>query len=1094
MAGDENYQKLWEKIHDAHREGKSLASVKCPQCLSSMIQCVHCTKTFVGVKNRRTAAQRLARHVRKEHPKPLRPVALQQPLLDGGARSHQRVAQHTMTENIVQQGHEDDFSVSDSSMVQSLGNIDKTFFDAVDNPDSNENDTSWGGHGMFNIDEDFQESAPLLCSQDSWDIPDIASISSDFNFSDSDNSERNYSIDPDSELFDTDLVDQCLAAEREKEVIEDDDAEEYIEHLQYLDLNPDVDEIDPDEDNNDDSGIDSFAYVNDGVDSGMYSFQDFAYFDTREPEEKRARKGSLREKISQNQLFFWQKYKQKLADPEDDTGGLAGLLVYRANAQDREETRFLADAAETKQMFLYLNLLLNSAGKLKQNVVDFSKGFHDLFDIENKGTNVTTNFPKTMKEAKSKILDGTHSMMKNFPCEKVFNIGQVACVSLKEKIYHLRGLGADLNHMYNGITRERNMDGLNGTDAASDLIMEMQQSMRDAEIDEETIMNTSLGWLIMWSDSFLRCFIKQRENSIWILTITICPPEGMKNSKLHTHVLAIGKGSDDHQPVIEYFLNEMKELQVGEVRYCGKTNTFLRSAYGAIAVSQDRPERQKTSCTRQEVSLKEMYIFPIASFVYLMDFFHSQGNYGKITGAACNVSETKAPSCLSCYMKRIESMVSGTTYVSDTYCVDCCDWDVFSKSPANNTDRASDDYPSTGTHIENAPEGREPGRQVLPPIKLNSEWLINAIEYAYSECWEGNWTKANLDEYIKTCNIKTSIGEEMYHIIKLDKENGKYAPRDVVPKIWQKMECFGEKFKFPDVPMHAVGHGIGPDVMHINHQIFSHHKKLSSYIDFANPYLSSIQSFRLSWCKIKTLPKAAWVGENSMAYMRLMPYIYGMFFLNNDHTLGPSEESKYTVQKTKCVINAFSVMLSSLMSKREVEENELNDCMKLFMSATDFLHSLYGRLNRKRKSDDNGANSNGRKRRKRSNEREKDPFIVLKVNQLKEQLRRIGVENMSGRKAELIQRLNTHLLGMISEQLSNNLSDLDSSDKTRIELENMLRNSILTEYTDLSNGGGGSGAGGEEVEKKCWNKGNWLSILTNIASQIQYLGILTLLW
>ena len=27
MAGDENYQKLWEKIHDAHREGKSLAEM-----------------------------------------------------------------------------------------------------------------------------------------------------------------------------------------------------------------------------------------------------------------------------------------------------------------------------------------------------------------------------------------------------------------------------------------------------------------------------------------------------------------------------------------------------------------------------------------------------------------------------------------------------------------------------------------------------------------------------------------------------------------------------------------------------------------------------------------------------------------------------------------------------------------------------------------------------------------------------------------------------------------------------------------------------------------------------------------------------------
>jgi hypothetical protein len=31
-------------------------------------------------------------------------------------------------------------------------------------------------------------------------------------------------------------------------------------------------------------------------------------------------------------------------------------------------------------------------------------------------------------------------------------------------------------------------------------------------------------------------------------------------------------------------------------------------------------------------------------------------------------------------------------------------------------------------------------------------------------------------------------------------------------------------------------------------------------------------------------------------------------------------------------------------------------------------------------------------------------------------------------------------------------------------------------------------------ETMCWNKGNWLSFTTNIADQIDYMGMLHLLW
>ena len=75
----------------------------------------------------------------------------------------------------------------------------------------------------------------------------------------------------------------------------------------------------------------------------------------------------------------------------------------------------------------------------------------------------------------------------------------------------------------------------------TDLVNDIFEAMKSDGLSDECICETHIGWGYFWSDSFLRCFVKQKDNSVWILTVTICPPLSKINSGRYTHVLAMGR-------------------------------------------------------------------------------------------------------------------------------------------------------------------------------------------------------------------------------------------------------------------------------------------------------------------------------------------------------------------------------------------------------------------------------------------------------------------------------------------------------------------------------------------------------------------------
>ena len=926
---------------------------------------------------------------------------------------------------------------------------------------------------------------------------------------------------PDDLLDILGLLIESTVLEKEQE-----EAEAYFGQFRGTDLDPNTlgaEELAEEEDEADEE-----IHIHETGSSGGYSYPDFAFFDRRSADEKKFRPGSARrDRLCQNQIYFYQKYLLQRLNERDETGGFAGL-VHRADLGNREDSSNpyygmyvewqkkvkIADDAGTKpqgtnpedelrHMHRMLNLLLNLSDTQKQDLLEFHKGSMKLYNVGNIPNDVKLHYPTNWPDARAMLLEGAHSLMKNFPVPRVFEIsghehGAVntdcshACVSLEEVIQIAAGHGVRFNFAYDSRKEDGeklNNEGLNGTQAMWDLKKDIVKAMKAAGQSDEDIAQTNIGYIYFWSDAFLRCFIKQRDNSVWVLTVTICPPESVKSNGTNTFVLAMGRHGKnvDHTPVIEHYMEECQRLMSGFDCYFGDTNQIGRMAVGMLSWSADRPERQSISNTRQE------------------------GLYGKVTGWAAKVSEGKFPACRSCYRRRVLEMIGGTEVeegeTAGCQCNQCLDWtlDPNEGNEQQKTDKPSQDYPKESDDermMNDAPPGRLPGQGLLGPIKQRTEWMMKALKTAYNGMRNQRWSKKTTEAYLQSCNVGGATVDKVTEVAKADLKNKTQSkPEKYTPKFWTLVDCFS-RFRLPDLPMHGLAHGIIPDVMDVIHTILKNFKKGGHFCAFANrTTMEDVASFRLDWCKVKSLPKAAWVGENTMAYMRLMSYMYGMYFSSNKLSSSETEKTRQIVSSLKRVINALQALMSVLMSRAKPDERTTDNHMKLFMSTADSLHKAYGPLSKKPTG-------------------QKDRIVdVLSAQELIRILNEFGVSERSLEDAtpaalkNQVDRIVVAVLKTKCGEFSLRTDGLKPALQKRV-FEHILEKSIVEEsQTQCQTGTAGdnddetgSDVGNEDQEegendgtrpndkRMCWNKGNWLSFLTNISAQMKYLGPLDLIW
>ena len=131
---------------------------------------------------------------------------------------------------------------------------------------------------------------------------------------------------------------------------------------------------------------------------------------------------------------------------------------------------------------------------------------------------------------------------------------------------------------------KRRKENTHGCMAMDDLLERMKSH-------NTTNKPTKHGSFTIWSDGFVMTFVKQKDNNAWMLTMTTPDPSGCATSKYHTCCLAVGKSSNNHQPVIDYYLKETEKLTKGVCIFDVKSGKHVNVQMGMLAYIADRPER-----------------------------------------------------------------------------------------------------------------------------------------------------------------------------------------------------------------------------------------------------------------------------------------------------------------------------------------------------------------------------------------------------------------------------------------------------------------------------------------------------------------------
>ena len=604
-------------------------------------------------------------------------------------------------------------------------------------------------------------------------------------------------------------------------------------------------------------------------------------------------------------VYFWQEFMCN--NKEEMCGGLRGVVwrsMFQRRLYDPTQITNLPDS----------RLLFNMTEHYKTNTFDQNETFFEILeDVFERATRLETKvtIPFDQDSANKILNEHEFGIFGNLPHEEVFRLSGHACVSLigifKHMYAHKIPIGFVEQTDVDGDTRDRS--NTNGSPAMEALL----QHMKDVNTGKKP---TKYGSFLLWSDGFVRSFVKQKGNNVWILTITFADPNGSATSKFHTYCLAVGQSSNNHQSVIDHFLKEVEIITNGIEVFCPKEGKFVRIQMGLLAYIADRPERH--------------------AIINQAD----GGIFGKRTLWSAVIDFKNLPFCNTCFNKEIKSVLEDRYSKSSLpQCGTCCQWNMSSLSPANKKVKPSEllitekyptrEDPTSPTH----PLNRGVPTNYLAAVELDFEWMLCALRYAAHNVLHCGWNKGTTKSYLKSCAVPDRITDKMYerfHNMDVsDNIDGvEVQSNDYVPYVWRSIVSMSA---WIDAGMHHIFHGIVATIMSAMEDVFVVEKKKEPFEDLVNPYLLDIQSLRLDWLHLKQLPKTQWLAEDELGFSRIMVFIYGQYFLNIKLRQS-SNSSKGALLSMRQMIISLQVMVALLMSPEDPDVDLIDRHIKIFLS------------------------------------------------------------------------------------------------------------------------------------------------------------------
>jgi hypothetical protein len=223
-----------------------------------------------------------------------------------------------------------------------------------------------------------------------------------------------------------------------------------------------------------------------------------------------------------------------------------------------------------------------------------------------------------------------------------------------------------------------------------------------------------------WQDDFqvLKSNKGQRKGkSVWIKTVTIIPPHGMRAKSLrNTYPVAVGRKGVSHEEVERLFKKDMQELCNGSSsKFYDKSSHSMKHVYAELFVSlSDQPERRG------------------GNYVQLGNSqFHPRFGFNCDIGSLTKV----LPACKDCY-----SVLCNTPDgqpVNTNGCELCTCWET------SNHDLLS--YPPP----EHFPEEMVPPPGKIRPHRMSFDTLASAAELAHNHLVSSQWTTQAAKSYLR---------------------------------------------------------------------------------------------------------------------------------------------------------------------------------------------------------------------------------------------------------------------------------------------------------------------------------------------------------
>ena len=467
--------------------------------------------------------------------------------------------------------------------------------------------------------------------------------------------------------------------------------------------------------------------------------------------------------------------------------------------------------------------------------------------------------PTTPALFRSRFMEGKFAILPNLPHPSIRMVDDHAYVSLKEIVSDFLAHGTPHEEADTSFT------GVNVTRVGE------SKRARTIHANAVSLHSGDQPVVLMfneWQDDFqvLKSNKGQRKGkSVWIKTVTIIPPHGMKEKSLrNTYPVAVGRKGVSHEEVEKLFKKDMEELCNGSApKFYDKASHSMKSVHAELFVSlSDQPERRGGNY----VQLGNSQFHP--RFGYNCDF----------------ASLTKVlPACKNCYSVLCSTPDGQPVHIDG--CEVCTCWEI------SNNDLLS--YPPP----EHYPPEMVPPSGKIHPYRMSFDTLSSAVELAHNHLVSAQWSTQSARSYLRASCLSSNAIEfiilhahnaRSFFLLEKHKADQPTAYKSILeeralsprqfqqwpsPSWWTRGAVLSQHV---EASMHLLS-GITKSTVRCIQQWTACHGNKTSFLKYALRLLDPVQDLQLPWCKCPSytggkLP--GWVSEDYMSLSRICKWFY----------------------------------------------------------------------------------------------------------------------------------------------------------------------------------------------------------------------------